>query len=242
MDKIIAFLGEYLGQSSLTLIAVLILGYFLKIFIEKRIQGIVGRVDEIQKISLDIKKEIRLNELSNLVEFRESVERWEDFLQSALFDYGMQTPIDAQVGALYNKDRELFLEVKISVVKACIFLREKELEKQLMDTVLKIRQNYYPLINEALPRLADIQARLRPYEIKLKKFEQSGLSDMTFAPNENDREETQRLQTIMNTELKIFAENALEHYRIIAVQMYDLKEAINQYIYRPIKHSAVNKD
>ena len=111
-----------------------------------------------------------------------------------------------------------------------------------MSAILKIRNTYYPLIGQHMPALIDLQTKLIVFETKLNKFQQSGMVDMTFAPTNEDREEHLRLETLMTGETNKFAEDFLQQYRSIAEQMSDLKDAINFYIYRPIKDTDIDRD
>jgi len=233
---------EIFKETSPVLIIFVVLAYFLKGFIEKRVEGLASKFDDIAKISLDLKKDLRGEERGELVTFRVAVEKWEYLLQTVLFDFTMVSPSKAKVAPLYEEEKNLFLDVKIGIVKASIYLRNKDLELQLMAAIERIRKIYYPLINEALPRLIDLQAKLIPLENKLNQFEQSGMQDMSFAPTEKDREEHLKLQRLMTDEMRTFSEKFLKEYKSIADQMYDLKEAINHYIYRSIEHTAINEN
>lgn len=233
---------EILTDTPVTIIVFVVLAYFLKVFIEKRLEGLASRVEEIGKTSLDLKKGLREQERDELVTFRVAVEKWEDFLLGLLTDFTMLPPSKADIPAFYNKDKELFLEVKVAIVKAGIYLRNKDLEIQLMAAINKIRKTYYPIINQAMPKLIDLQVALMPIENKLKQFENSGMQDMAFAPTLKDREENLRLQTLMTDEISQFSESLLKEYKNIAEQMYDLKEAINQYIYRPINRTEIDQE
>jgi len=218
------------------------MAYFLKFSIEKKIEAVIGRVEEIAKTSLEVKKEIRGEERTQLVDLRVAIEKWEDFLLTGLFDYTMMASPDAKVSALYEEDKKLFLDVKVAVVKASIYLRNEELEKRLIDMLLKIRKSYYPLIFESLPPLIDIQAKLAPIEYKLNKFRESNFQDMAYAPTQKDQEENQRLQTMMTEEIKKFSEKYLKLQPGIIEQMTKLKEITNSYIYRPIHQAAIDKE
>lgn len=231
-----------LKKSSPAFIICVVILYFMKFYAEQRLGGLSGRIEEIAKTSLEIKKELRGEERSGLVDFRVAVEKWQDFLLTAPIDFTMMPPSEAKISSLYEKDKELFLDVKIAIIKASIYLRDEALEKQLMDTVLRIRRSYYPLINESLLPLIDIQSKLAPFEFKLKKFQESGFKDMTFAPTVKDAVEQAKLQAMMTQETSKFSEKYLQQYQKIAEQMDDLKEAINRYIYRPVEQAAVDKD
>ena len=238
MNEIINLLTE----TSPILIIVAVLAYFLKVYLGKRLEGLATRLNDIAKVSLDLKKEIRSEERGELVGFRVAVEKWEYFLQTELFDFTMVPPSEAKVSTFYERDRDLYLEVKIAIVKVCIYLRRQELEQQLMAAVEKIRKTYYPLIFGSLPRLIEIQAELLPLANKISRFEQSGFEDMAAGPTEKEREEHLRLQTMMTEEVEIFSKKVVREYRSIAEQMADLKEAINRYIYRPIEKAALDRD
>ncbi|WP_306549591.1 hypothetical protein [Desulfobulbus sp.] len=209
---------------------------------ERRADEIAKKVEEIGRTSLDVKKGLREAEREALVALRIAVDKWEYFLQSAVIDFTMMDPAKADVRTLYASDRDLFLEVRVAVVRAGTYLRRKELEEQLMNTILKIRHIYYPLINAVVPNLIDLQVQLRGIDIKLKAFEQSGMKDMNYAPTEKDREENLRLQSLMTTEVGAFRDAFLAQYRSIAEEMVTLKEGINVYIYRPIKETDIDKD
>ena len=111
-----------------------------------------------------------------------------------------------------------------------------------MSAIIKIRKTYYPIIVETMPRLIDLQTNLIPIQNKLEKFNESGMCDTSFAPTQQDRENNLRLQTMMTSELNNFSQKLLEQYPNIAKQMDQLKESINNYIYRPIKHSEIDKE
>lgn len=209
---------------------------------ERRADEIAKRVEEIGRTSLDVKKGLREEEREALVALRVAVDKWEYFLQTAVIDFTMLDPATADIRILYANDRKLFLDVRLAVVKASTYLRRKELEDQLMSTIIKIRQIYYPLIYASMPNLIDLQTQLRVIDIKMKAFEQSDMRDMNYAPTEKDREENLRLQSMMTAEVGTFRDNFLAQYRSIAEQMVALKEAINVYIYRPIKETEIDKD
>jgi hypothetical protein len=229
-------------ESSPVLIIIVIIAFFLKIFIEKRLEGIAGRIEEVNRTSLEIKKGIRGEERGELVKFRVAVEKWEYFLQTALTNYSMEDFSEFQVRDLYKTDKDLFLGVRISIVKSCIYLRNKELENQLLDAVLKIRKNYYPIINLLLPSIIDLKSKLFYYDNKILQFQKSGMKDMAFASTEQDRQESQQLQTELTNKMKTFSTLSIDKYKEIAEQLYDLKETMNNYIYRPIKETAIDKD
>ncbi|MFL6258493.1 MAG: hypothetical protein ACJ76Y_02170 [Thermoanaerobaculia bacterium] len=244
---------EVFKHASPVLLVTVVAAYFLKVFLEKRMEGFAGRaerqlervasrVEEIAKTSLEVKKELRSAERGELVAFRVAVEEWENFLQTLLFDFSMGPPSKAKIEPLSQKDNYLFLKVKIAVVKAGIYLRDKQLEQQLMAAVINLRKTYYPIINEPLPRLIDLQSRLLPIERKLAAFEQSALSDISVAPTDKDREEHAALEAQLTKEMRCFSENLVREYRGIAEQLVALKEGINQYIYRPIREVAIDKD
>lgn len=233
---------KLLKESSPMLLFLAVLAYFAKVFIEKRLEGLAGRVEEIAKTSLEVKKELRSEERGELVALRVAIEKWEYFLETAVGDFTMMDPVKSLVTSLYEKDQELFLDVRIEVVKVCTYLRNRELEQELMSAIVNIRKVCYPLISDVMPKLIDLQGQLRLIENKLNAFQQSGTKDPINVPTEQDKEESLRLQSMITAELARHSETLVKQYRSIALQMNDLKEAINSYIYRPIEKTAIDKE
>jgi hypothetical protein len=219
MEEVGGILDLLKNNSPFMILLVLLLS-FITVYINKRIEGVAGRVEEIGKTSLAIKKDLRGEEREILVNFRAAVEEWEDFLTTAVFEFTMMDPLKADILELAREDKRLFLAVKIANVKACTYLRNQDLEKRLGDIILQIRHIYYPLINEAILKLIDLQAELKQKEGK----------------------EQAKIQTLMTAELKEFSDNLINQYRTIAEPMDELKETINHYIYRPIKETDIDKD
>jgi len=230
------------GQSSITALIVVAVAYFLKVAIQKRLEGIVGRVEEIGKTSLEVKKALRGEERGELVNFRVAVEKWQDFLQMLVADFTMTPSSKMNVAVFFEKDRALFLDVKIAVVRACTYLRNKDLECQLMEAVIQIRHLYYPLINKVVPDLIDLQAEQMLIDAKLQRFQQSGMTDRASAPTEMDRQEQQSIQERMTALVAAFSRDLLSEYRGIAERLNTVKEAINAYIYRRIEQVEVDQD
>src|SRR5713101_1632325 len=143
-------LKESLKLNASLLILLGVVAYFLKLFLERTMESgfkarerraeqdakareaekeeIIRKMEEIGKASLDVKKSLREEEREELVALRVAVEKWEYFLQTAVFDFSMLDPAKADVRKLYSKDRDLFLDVRVAVVRASTYLRNKELE------------------------------------------------------------------------------------------------------------------
>ena len=238
MQELLDFIKD---NSPLVVVAIAVV-YFIKVFVEKRMEGLAGRFDEIAKTSLGVKSKMREDERKELVDFRVALEKWEDFLQTLLFGFSPQTASDAYIKDCQDKDHKLFLKVKIAVVKVGIYLRNKELEQRLMAAVIKLRHTYYPIINESMSRLMELQSQLAPIRQKLAVYEQSRGMDMASAPTAADRDAHALLQAQVTQEMLRFSENLLKEYRGIAEQLVELKEAINAYIYRRIERTAIDKD
>ena len=248
---------EFVKGASPALVLLVVLAYFLKTYLEKRLadfggreekrltrieDGLAAKVAEIGKTSLDLKKSLRNEERAELLLFRVAVEKWEYSLQTLLFDFTLLSATEAQIAPFYQGDKQLFLDVRLAVVRVSTYLRDRDLEVQLMAAISKIRNTYYPMIYAALPRLIDLQAKLIPLEIKMKKFSDSGMQDMAFAPTQQERAENLATQTLMTQETADFSAALLKEYRAIAEQLVDVKEAVNQYIYRPVHDVEVDKE
>ena len=244
-------LVQLLSTASVGLIAGVVVAYFLKVVLEKRIDSesrlaekradaAAARLADIGRTSLDFKKGLRVLERDELVAFRVAVEKWEYALQNLLFDYTMAPATDAGLPTFYATDKQLFLDVKLSIVKASTYLRDQALEIKLMGLVDRIRKTYYPLIGAAMPTLIDLQAQLMPIDMKMKQFAASNFTDLSVAPTEADRALNLQLQTAMTAEVGRFAGQLVEQYPQIATLLVELKESVNAYIYRPIEDTAID--
>jgi|GEM_PF-1392926 len=242
---------QLLSTASATLIASVVVAYFLKVVLEKRIDAefrmadkradaAASRLADIGRTSLDFKKSMRVLERDELVGFRVAVEKWEYALQNLLFDYSMGAAADASLSSFYASDKQLFLDVKLSIVKASSYLRDQALEIKLMGLVNRIRTTYYPLISASMPALIDLQAQLLPIEMKMKQFAASNFKDLSVAPNEADRAMNLQLQSAMTAEVASFASKLTAQYPQIAELLVELKEGVNAYIYRPIEDTAID--
>jgi hypothetical protein len=254
---------QILKTTSPIIIALFVVIYLLKIWLEKRIEGLAMRSEQIAesslrmqeeaaksnlelkaemaRTSLDLKRELRHEERGELIAYRVAVEEWEDFLQRVLGNYAMQDAAEANVRSLYEEEAKLFLKVKLAVVAACVYLQTPQLEYELRETVIRIRKLYNPLIQQSVLPLIDLHAQLAPLETKLKKFQASGGQDMAFAPTPQDQERCARLQAAITEELRKFSEALTSQYRPIAEQLDSLKEQMNKYIYRRVEHAEVDK-
>lgn len=232
---------EILKTATPGVIIVAVFAYFLKIYFEKKVEALGNRLGDIDKMSLDIKKSLRDEERNELVNFRVAVEKWEYFLQTYLYDYTMMDAVDSSFTPFYNEEKQLYLDVKIAILKSSIYLRNRELEQKLMNVITDIRKTYSPFINEIYPSLIEIQAKLIPIQTKMANYQKSGFTDNKFAPSEEDRIEHLNLQNQMTAEVKKFSERVIKEYPKISEQMFELKESVNEYIYRPVNTTDLNE-
>lgn len=233
---------EILKTATPGVLIVAVFAYFLKIYFEKKVESLGNRFGDIAKMSLDIKKSLRNEERNELVNFRVAVEKWEYFLQTYLYDYTMMDAIDSSFTPFYDEEKKLYLDVKIAILKSSIYLRNRELEQKLMNVITDIRKTYSPIINGIYPALIDIQAKLIPIQTKMANFEKSSFTDVKFAPTEEDRIENLNLQNQMTAEVQKFSELLIKEYPVISEQMYELKESVNEYIYRPVSNTDVDEE
>ena len=229
-------------KASPLMLCVVIAAYFVKTAVDKKIDGVESRITEVARTSLDIKKELRTEERSDIVAFRVALTKWEDCLLGGLTEFAGQVPSQATANSFYEEEKKIFLEVKIEAVKASIYLHDEQLEQRLMGSISKIRNLYDPLINRILPQLIDLQSQLLPIEAKMNRFKESGMTNMAFAPTQEDLENNKRIQTAMTAHIKDFSESLLAQYKPIAEELSDMKKDINRYIYRSIDTTAINRN
>lgn len=235
-------IADFVKNASPLLLGLVILGYFLKVVIEKKIEVMETRLGDIARTSLDLKKELRNEERGDLVNFRVALVKWEDCLLGGLTDFSNSPPSEATVNTFYGEERKLFLEVKIGAVRVSIYLRDQPLEQRLMGSISKIRSLYDPLINRILPQLIDCQSQLLPLENKRKRYDASGMTEAAFAPTQQDLEMNRAIQAAMTALVKEFSESLLASYPPMAEELKSMKREINAYIYRAIESEKLDQN
>ena len=242
---------EFFRDASLGALIAAIIGYLLKQYIERRWDGIEKaaqrrnelfdkQAEELRATSLALKQGLRTEERNELVAYRVALEKWQYFLETSLFDFSILDPAKVTIGTLYEEDKAAFLDVRIAIVRASTYLRNKGLEIQLMATVTDIRKLYYPIINEALPRLIDVRTQLAVIDDKMKRYAATG--NLADAPTPQDQTMSHDLQEQLTAATRDFAERIKTAYPQIAAKLVDMKDAINVYIYRPVTAAAVDHD
>jgi len=229
-------------KASPLMLCVVIVAYFVKTAVEKKIDGIENRITEVASTSLAIKQELRNEERSDIVAFRVALTRWEDCLLGGLTTFAGQVPSQATANSFYEEEKKIFLEVKIEAVKASIYLRDEQLEQRLTGSISKIRNLYDPLITRILPQLIDLQSQLIPLEMKMNRFRESGMTNMAYAPTQEDLENSKRIQAAMTAQMKDFSDSLLAQYPPIAEELSGMKKDINRYLYRSIDTPAINRN
>jgi hypothetical protein len=229
-------------EASISLIIVVVIAYLARNYIEGWIKNHFSKFENLVKSSLEIKKELREREMTELVEFRVCVEKWEYFLQTGIAEITMKSESsEFEPADFHKRDVELFGSVRVAAVKAAIYLRDQQLEVELLKTISAIRNMYYPLLANTMQRVLELQGQLLPYLARMKQFESGGLKDATIALNADEARIVVDLRHKMSGELKAYAEGLVAQYKPIAEQLYDLKDKINVHIYRPLTSHEINK-
>ena len=264
MKDLFEILKKSLKVSAPLLIVIVVAAFFLKLFLEKSMEAgfkraeqhseeisrkaerqaaeLAAKIENIGKSSLEIKRELRREERAELVALRVAIEQYEYFLQSSVTEMVAKDSAKADFGTLYEKDARLFQDVRIAIVRTGTYLRDQDLEKKLISAILKIRTAYYPLMNEAIPKMIDLQAQLQIIDKKLQAFQRSGMKDLAFAPTEDDRRERLRLDAMLTDETRKFAQSIVGQRRNVADQLAKLKEDINVYVYRPARATDIDNE
>lgn len=213
-------ISEFLKQNSPAMIFATVLVFALKYSLEKTLDHRFSKLGKVAEASLNVQQKMREDERGELVSFRSALEEWSYFLETCPFRFtGGSKSID--VASLMEEDRKLFLKVRLTAVRAAIYLRDASLEQSLLANIVRLRQTYYPILNQFLPKLGDLQA-------SISRIWQ------THAPTEADRAQNSQLQQSLTTELASFSESLLNSYPEIAKQMTGLRDNINRYIYRVV--------
>ena len=223
-----------------------VVAYLGKLGIDRQLAKIDARSERLDTIatelrgaSLGVKTKMREEERQAVVDFRIALERWEDYLHNAPFELGMADADKADVSALYAKDRDNVLAVKLALVKASVYLRDPSLESRLLDAIQNIHKTFYPIFNAGLMPVIAVQDRRRLMAQKLSAFEKSG--NLALAPTQADLEEHKAANAQLTAALANFAAQSTKAYADAAPMLGELKAAINTYLYRPMEEAAVDK-
>jgi hypothetical protein len=234
---------ELLKTTPLWLLLVVVLAWMGRSWIEGALKSRFSQLESRMAASLDIKRGLRGHEQDELVEFRVAVETWEYFLQTGIGDLTMASESqDFDPVAFHDKDRDLFGAVRMAAVKASIFLRDGDLETELLKTISAIRGMYYPHLETAMRELLELQGQMLPYLTRMRQFEASGLKDVSVALNAQEAQVLIGLRHQATASLQTYAQNLIANYRPIAEQLYDLKARINVHIYRPLTSAEIDKE
>jgi hypothetical protein len=227
--------------ASIPLIVAVLVAYLARNYIESAMKSRFANFETLVKSSIAIKESLRSQEHKELVDFRVAVERWEYFLQTGIADLTMQSESTTFEPADFHKtDQELFGAVRVAAVKASIYLRDPQLEVELLKTISAIRQMYYPLLAGTMQSVLELQGQMIPLLSRMRQFEAGGQRDVAIALNPDEGRILVGLRHKMSDELRGYAEKLVAQYRPIAEQLYELKQKISVHIYRPVQSAAVN--
>jgi len=235
-------LVTFFTQTSISVIVLVVVAYFVRRYIEGSFKSRFTNIESLVKSSLSIKESLRDREQTELVEFRVAVERWEYFLQTGVGDITMKSEsADFEPAEFHKRDVELFGTVRVAAVKASIYLRDPQLEVELLKSITTIRHMYYPLLANTMQRVLELQGQLLPYLARMRQFEIGGLKDTAVALNAEEARIVIDLRHKMTSELNTYAESLVAQYKPIAEQLYELKQKINVHIYRPLTSHEINE-
>lgn len=215
----------------------------VKVYFDKRMEGLAEEIRDIGRTSLAVKQQLREREREELLAFREAIARWEHYLVSETAMLPQLLKSDRGLDDFYKRESDLFLEVTISSIRLRTLIRDDSLNKRVLDITVSVRKSYIPLVGELVARLFDINTRLAPIEAKLKQSPETGPPDSnSISFTQADRQQRLALLEKQTTLYADFQARLLDEYRNIAVKMEAVNDAINAYLYRPIEHVDIDND
>jgi hypothetical protein len=224
-----------LNQAPLWMIGGALVLYLAQQMFEGRLKSGFARVEKVMDSSLGLKTDLRTREQDALVDFRLAIEAWEYFLQHGIADLSIEMDLGTFEPADFHKaDVTAFGNVRQAAVKASVLLRSRDLETELLHTINTVRALYYPLVQTAMSQIITIQGEIAPFTARIKLFEESGLKDLSVALSPTEAAKVLDLRTDMTAALAEYGTALVAQYKPIAEQLYDLKEKINVYVYRPL--------
>jgi hypothetical protein len=235
-------LVKHLDQAPLWMIGGALVLYLAQQMFEGRLKSHFSRVEKLMDRSLGLKTDLRTREQDALVEFRLAIEAWEYFLQHGIADLSIEMDLGTFEPADFHKaDVIAFGNVRQAAVKASVLVRSRDLEVELLHAINTVRALYYPLVQTAMSQIITIQGEIAPFSARLRLFEESGLKDMSVALSATEAAKVLDLRTDMTAVLAEYGTALVGQYKPIAEQLYDLKEKINVYVYRPLTNVQIDE-
>ena len=241
-------------RSSPIFVLLLVFGYFGKTYVENKMATefdvMSSQISAISNSSLNIKESLRGKELNTLLEMRENIEGWQDFLQVSLTNFSNNNITTDSINEFYEEEAKLQLKVKKSIAKLGILTRNEDLYTDGLTVLIDISKLYKGYIGKYLPQLIDLQAEREPIEIRgkaiMKRFESE------LAPNPKmdkmileQAKKDQILSRDINARLVKLMREASDELLIASPKIVnlltDLKVKMNSHVYRPLVSDQINK-
>lgn len=239
-------LYKFISEASATVLIIAAFAYFLKRFIEKKLDGFAERSEKrfesIVDASIDIKTALRHEERKHIVELRAAMEEWEFFLQSLLTRFSNMQASDADINKILEEENDHFRKVRLQVVRIAAYVRDWEFENQILEAIQKIRTTYSPLIFELIPEIIDVHAELMPIQQRMNAISEGKMDGITLDQTKLDQKNHTRLMKALTDVNQRFSDSLVGKYQVVANELVDLKLAINNYVYRPITSTSLEED
>jgi len=229
-----------LRQQSPGMIVILMIAYFGKSYLEKKIESVQTRIDRVSASSLKGK------ERDALVEFHQVLTGWEHFLISAPTKITTDSFDDEFSNRFYNEEDNHLLEVKKASAKLSVLLSDRSLDGLVFEVIAKVQRTYHPVVNEMIMPVIDLRSEAQQIDERVKaaiELEQNGKSTPELV--QQAQQDFQRLKEI-NKQLTDLAREAaksqLEMQKPLRELMEDLKIQSQALVYRALKSDQVGEE
>ena len=229
---------EFIKRSPI-LFLIIALGYFAKVNIEKKIDGVNTRITEISKTSLSVKEKLREKELEALIDFRTRVEYWEHHLFSGFASISNANVTLGSINAFYETADKLRLELKISAAKLGVLTQNEQIYILAHDTMIQIAKSYEPLLRKYVNPMIDVQLEIDTVMARVGQLGPDARVDSGEGANliKSNRE----LQGKKTELVRQFYADSLETQQSILNLLADLKVTMNEQVYRPLNTDQINE-
>jgi len=235
-----------LRQQSPGMIVILMIAYFGKSYLEKKIESVQTRIDRVSASSLKVKTDLRGKERDALVEFHQVLTGWEHFLISAPTKITTDSFDDEFSNRFYNEEDNHLLEVKKASAKLSVLLSDRSLDGLVFEVIAKVQRTYHPVVNEMIMPVIDLRSEAQQIDERVKaaiELEQNGKSTPELV--QQAQQDFQRLKEI-NKQLTDLAREAaksqLEMQKPLRELMEDLKIQSQALVYRALKSDQVGEE
>ena len=235
-----------LREQSPVMILCAIAIYFGRIYIEKKIDSVNKRIDQVSLASLKVKTDLRGVERDALVELHEALTEWEFHLFQGPSVMTSNDLSEEKIAHFYDKALEKELAVKLASAKLRVLVSDPTIDILVYDTQAKVGHTFLPPMKEMLEEAIQIRMEAEDVDLRLKPIveaEKKGALSPEMQERGGELIEIMKAVNVRRVALmKKSSERQLELYQPLIDAIADLKERSQALVYRKLRNDEIGTD